>query len=144
MMNDSKTTNTYALSIRQPWAELILSGKKTLEIRSWSTDYRGLLWVHVGLKSDPELERAFGLTNLFRGGYIGTVVLGGVIPLDEDDWVFYRSKHLDLSRYQPNHYGWFLESPLRFATPIPGPGKLGLYHPSEDVVALLKSASRTE
>jgi hypothetical protein len=31
------------LSVRQPWAELIASGRKTLEIRSWTTRYRGPL-----------------------------------------------------------------------------------------------------
>jgi delta-aminolevulinic acid dehydratase/porphobilinogen synthase len=29
------------LSIKQPWAELILENKKTIEIRSWSTKFRG-------------------------------------------------------------------------------------------------------
>lgn len=131
----------YALSIRQPWAELIMSGKKTMELRSWTTDYRGLLFVHTGLKSNPELERAFGLADLFKGGYLGSVVLGAVIPLDEDDWEFYRSKHLDLGDYQSGYYGWFLESPRRFTAPIPGAGKLGLYSPSADVEALLQEAS---
>ena len=65
----------YALTIRQPWAELIISGKKTMELRTWSTDYRGLLWVHAGQKNDPNLERAFGLTNLFKGAYLGVVKL---------------------------------------------------------------------
>jgi hypothetical protein len=143
MRDENRIMSAYALSIRQPWGELILRGKKTMELRSWATDYRGLLWVHVGLKNDPDLERAFGLTNLFRGGYTGNVQLSGVIPLDEEDWEFYRSKHLDLGSYQPNYYGWFVESPHRFATPIPGPGKLGLYYPSEELVELLKRASRT-
>jgi hypothetical protein len=32
-----------ALSVRQPWADLIASGKKTIEVRSWPTKYRGPL-----------------------------------------------------------------------------------------------------
>ena len=32
-----------ALSIRQPWAELIMQGRKTLELRTWRTNYRGAL-----------------------------------------------------------------------------------------------------
>lgn len=32
-----------ALSVKQPWASLIVSGKKTVECRSWSTKYRGEL-----------------------------------------------------------------------------------------------------
>lgn len=30
-----------AICIQQPWAALIADGKKTLEVRSWSTKYRG-------------------------------------------------------------------------------------------------------
>ena len=30
-----------AISIRQPWLELIIRGEKTLEIRSWRTNIRG-------------------------------------------------------------------------------------------------------
>src|SRR5262245_57524232 len=34
-----------ALSVRQPWASLIASGKKTIEVRSWRTHYRGPLLI---------------------------------------------------------------------------------------------------
>lgn len=34
-----------ALSIRQPWAQEIADGFKTLEFRSWSTTYRGPLLI---------------------------------------------------------------------------------------------------
>lgn len=30
-----------ALNVKQPWAWLIASGKKTIETRTWSTKYRG-------------------------------------------------------------------------------------------------------
>lgn len=34
-----------ALSIRQPWASLIAWGEKTIECRTWKTDYRGPILV---------------------------------------------------------------------------------------------------
>jgi hypothetical protein len=37
-----------ALTIRQPWASLIAMGVKTIETRSWSTNYRGPLAIHAG------------------------------------------------------------------------------------------------
>jgi len=113
-----------------------------MELRLWTTDYRGLLWVHSGLKGDLELERAFSFAELFKGGYIGSAFLSGVIPLDQEDWEFYRSKHLDSSYYHPGYYGWFLESPYRFTMPIPGPGKLGLYYPPTELEELLKKANK--
>jgi hypothetical protein len=36
------------LSIRQPWASLIAAGRKTVELRSWSTNYRGPLLILAG------------------------------------------------------------------------------------------------
>jgi len=30
-----------ALSLKQPFAELILQGKKTIELRKWNTKFRG-------------------------------------------------------------------------------------------------------
>ncbi len=39
-----------ALSIRQPWASLIARGEKTIEVRSWSTSYRGPLLICAGAK----------------------------------------------------------------------------------------------
>ncbi len=34
-----------ALSVKQPWANMIASGKKTIETRTWRTNYRGLLLI---------------------------------------------------------------------------------------------------
>lgn len=36
-----------ALSIRQPWAWLIVNGFKDVENREWKTKYRGRFWVHA-------------------------------------------------------------------------------------------------
>lgn len=35
------------LTIREPWASLILSGKKTIETRSWKTNHRGKILLHA-------------------------------------------------------------------------------------------------
>lgn len=39
---------TPALSIRQPWAWLIVNGHKDIENRDWPTSFRGRLLVHAG------------------------------------------------------------------------------------------------
>jgi hypothetical protein len=36
------------LTVRQPWAHCIATGRKWLESRSWSTHYRGPLAIHAG------------------------------------------------------------------------------------------------
>lgn len=131
-----------ALSIRQPWAELIISGKKTIEIRSWYTEYRGLLWVHTGIKAMEELEREFGRSDLFKGGYVGSVRLDAVISLDRERWEAWNARHLCPGQdYEPGLFGWVLSAPHKFEKPIPGPGQLNLFYPSDELNKLLHQAN---
>lgn len=37
-----------AITLHQPWAQLVALGVKTIETRSWSTSYRGQLVIHAG------------------------------------------------------------------------------------------------
>lgn len=45
------------LTIRQPWASLIILGYKRFEFRSWKTSYRGDLLIHAGKMIDKEAEK---------------------------------------------------------------------------------------
>jgi len=38
------------LSVSQPFADLIISGKKTIELRNWNTKFRGEFLIHSPLK----------------------------------------------------------------------------------------------
>src|SRR5262249_8174763 len=68
---------TYALSVKQPWATLLVHGLKTVEVRRWPTARRGRILIHAARVPDPraegwslvppELRRAAELT----GGIIG-------------------------------------------------------------------------
>ncbi len=42
------------LSIRHPWAELIIQGYKDFENRTWKTNFRGEIYIHAGKKFDRE------------------------------------------------------------------------------------------
>lgn len=39
-----------ALTIHGPWAWAIAAGHKTVENRSWTTNYRGTLAIHAGIR----------------------------------------------------------------------------------------------
>lgn len=45
-----------ALSVKQPWANMIASGEKSIETRTWATDYRGELLIVSSRK--PAIEPA--------------------------------------------------------------------------------------
>ena len=44
------------LSVRQPWASLLVSGVKDVENRTWATHYRGKLLIHASSKKIPHDE----------------------------------------------------------------------------------------
>lgn len=67
-----------ALSVKQPWAALLVAGRKTIEVRTWPTRRRGRVLIHAGKIADdrPEgwaLIDTPELTDLarLRGGIIG-------------------------------------------------------------------------
>jgi hypothetical protein len=77
----------YALSIKQPWAALVVQGLKTIEVRRWPTARRGPILIHAARVPDdrPEgwelvaTDELRGLAQL-QGGLIGSVNLLECIP----------------------------------------------------------------
>ena len=54
-----------AISLKQPWANLVACGYKTLETRTWSTGYRGDLLICSSASGEIEpTGRALALVNL--------------------------------------------------------------------------------
>ena len=50
------------LSVRQPWVWALLYGGKTIENRSWSTQYRGRIWIHSSqVENRHDIKRAVRL-----------------------------------------------------------------------------------
>ncbi|WVV46869.1 ASCH domain-containing protein [Pseudomonas sp. NA13] len=88
-----------ALSIRQPWAWLIVHGGKDIENRSWHTKFRGRFLVHAaqGMTQKDYADAATfadlecGVTiptfnNLPRGGIIGSVELVDSLDASDSPW----------------------------------------------------------
>jgi hypothetical protein len=46
----------YALSLKQPWAALLVHGHKTIEVRRWPTARRGRVLIHAARVPDPRPE----------------------------------------------------------------------------------------
>jgi len=102
------------LSIRQPWALLIVSGRKNIENRSRATPYRGPFLIHASQTIDREQCRRHGLdpATLETGGIVGVAEIVDCV----------RSHR---SRWFEGPYGYVLRHrrKLRF---IPWKGALGL------------------
>lgn len=86
------------ISIRQPWAWLIVNGYKDIENRSWRTKYRGQVLIHAsqGVKK-AEYERAKELTDRLgialptgfeTGGIVGVATITDCVEQSESPWFF--------------------------------------------------------
>jgi hypothetical protein len=77
-----------AISIKQPWAFLIVRGWKDIENRAWSTDYRGPLLIHASKNVDRAayqvLPRAMGAKE--TGGIVGIAELVDVVTESASPW----------------------------------------------------------
>jgi hypothetical protein len=119
-----------ALSIRQPWAELILQGRKTIELRTWKTSYRGLLVIHAGYILEEEACRPFGLdpANIVHSALVGTVQVVDIIALTSDSYEALRREHLAPEDWPGGElFRWQLADPRRFPDSVPAGGQPGLY-----------------
>ena len=96
------------LHFRQPWIELILSGQKTIEVRSWPTRYRGELWLHAGKKADKYAMKRFNFSagNLTFGAIIGKCVLLDCLEFDNYTWEDLYEEHLVKDALENRKYAW--------------------------------------
>lgn len=120
-----------ALTIKQPWAQLIVEGYKKYEFRSWKTKYRGKILIHAGMSLEKDMVSRFKDYNLeyTMGAIIGEATLEDCILVDEEfnkklreenPIVYGRSNHVET-------YAWKLSNVIKYKEPIYIKGKLGLW-----------------
>lgn len=123
------------LTIKEPWATLIIDGYKKYEFRSWKTNYRGKLLIHAGKSLEKDMLNRFKDYNLTCacGEIIGEAILTDCILVTEefnseltkiDPIVYGRTNHA-------TKYAWKLENVVKYDKPIPINGKLGLWNYEE-------------
>lgn len=120
----------YALSLKQPWAALLVHGRKTIEVRRWPTARRGRILIHAARIPDerpkvwalvpPELVESARLV----GGIIGEGNLTGCIAYRTlEQFTTDKDRHLNDPAWfrEPVLYGFVFEQltvlPFR---PYPG------------------------
>ena len=123
------------LSVCQPFAELIIQGKKTIELRKWNTKFRGEFLVHAAKNILIEdCKRMKISSSITTGAIIGKVKLTDVKKYESDkELKSDKKKHHSLSDITKNKYGFILENPKKLRVPIPYSGKLNFFefHPDE-------------
>ncbi len=81
------------ISIKQPWASLIVSQMKDVENRTWATNYRGRVLIHASLRGDDiphdEVERRYGVRPpliLPSGGIVGIAEIIDCVRTSDSRW----------------------------------------------------------
>jgi hypothetical protein len=100
-----------ALSLRQPWAWLVVNGHKDIENRSWRTNHRGPLLIHASRnrslttsKNLSAIEKKYRVRlprDFDLGGIVGIVDVVDCLKRHPSKWKFRGS------------WGWVLENPRR-------------------------------
>ena len=119
------------LTIKQPWASLIVYKYKKYEFRSWKTNYRGKILIHAGLSIEKNCIEKFKDYNMnyIKGAIVGEAELTDCILVDEKFDKELRS--VEPLVYGNNHignYAWKLENVKIYDKLIYVKGKLGLWN----------------
>ncbi len=117
-----------ALSLKQPWAELIVSGRKTLEIRTWRTNFRGEFLIHASKVSNFKAMERLGFKDLPTGCIVGKAKVVDVKEYDSlEEFEKDSDKHFAKGHDWPGKlYGFVVEDAQRLKE-LPLKGKLNFF-----------------
>jgi len=117
------------LSVSQPFAQLIITGKKTIELRKWNTNFRGEFLIHAPLKiRNADCKRLKIDEKLVTGAIIGKADLYDVKKYNSIKEIKADQKfHFASKNFQDSIYGFLLRKPKQFRIPIPWKGQLGFF-----------------
>lgn len=131
-----------AITIRQPWAQLIIDGRKDVENRDWRTRYRGQVWIHAAASNHSDVRNAVdcefwmakvglgrppAIKPAQRGAVLGVARLVDCVSSSSSPWFI-------------GPHGLVMADILKFETPIPMKGSLSLWEPSETQRLLVQDA----
>lgn len=139
-----------AITVWQPWAQLLAEGIKHDETRSWATSYRGPILIHAAKKdplfgisamTDEAWEKvllSFGLYEAFNrferfpaGAIIGKAILTDCKLIDQTYHDFIKDlcpEEYLYGDFTVGRYAWRLEEPVLFKKPIPASGRQRLWN----------------
>ncbi len=116
-----------AITVRQPWAGLIVDGYKDIENRRHRTLIRERIAIHAGLGwDDPgpiyHFRMPWTAHQRLSGCIIGTVRIVDSVEDARSKWAL------------PGWHHWVLQDPMPLKQPIPYKGNLGFFHVPDELV----------
>lgn len=126
------------LSLTEPFATLISEGIKSIETRSWKTNYLGRLYIHASstkipgmYKKNEELMSLITKKDLNYGYIVCTCELVDCIEMT-DEFIkkikkYYPNEYLT-GIYEIGRYAWIIKDIKKLDVPIKAKGHLGIWN----------------
>jgi len=126
------------LSLKQPFADLLALGEKTVELRKWNTKFRGEFLIHASKNIDVDAcERLdIEINKLSIGAIIGSAFLYDVrVYSNKEDFNRDKQKHFSiiLKYFDGYKYGFLIRNAKMFKKPIKYPGKLRFFEVNNSI-----------
>ncbi len=146
-----------ALSVSQPWAQLLILGLKQYDVRRWQAKFRGPLLIHASkgfseaarrlCREQPYRQLLAGAginstADLPTGALIGTVQLEDCLATDQLRYERADPAELALGDFRHGYWAWKLTQPQAFAVPIPFSGVLWMFDVADALVAHAPPAAK--
>lgn len=153
--------NYKVLSLLQPWASLVVTGRKKIETRSWDTKHRGPLLIHASAKPFKPIkgmehllahmnESGFfeevpympygaiiGMVNVESTFSLNITLIGQRIKIASDgeyDYVEVTNQEHAFGEYSDGRTGWLLNDPWMVDEPMPAKGHLGIWNWEGEII----------
>ena len=114
-----------ALSLMPYWADMVMWGDKTIEVRTWQTDYRGDLLICSSSRKQ---------SGFIPGHALCVVTLTGIEPFGPE--------HCEAAGFEPGEmpekasYAWHLDN-LQWVEPFAVKGSLHLFDVPDDKISYI-------
>ena len=136
-----------ALSLRQPWAELVLRGVKTIETRTWKSSFLGEFYIHAAKQIDFDCCSRFGINpqTLVTGAIVGrATIVSRIDYVSEKMWRAGEKRHCVAeplaTQLKKVRYGYVLRDIVRLAAPVPCAGKLNFFPLPQNMLNVANAA----
>lgn len=113
-----------AISLRQPWANFIRDGRKTIETRRWKTKYRGPLLIVSAKTVDHEAMKQWNVRpggELPLGAIVAAINLKDIHEMTQDD------EQAAMCSVYPRANAWEFDLIYPFKKSVPAKGALSIF-----------------
>jgi hypothetical protein len=126
------------LSLKQPYADLLAFGEKTIELRKWNTRFRGEFLIHASKNIDIQAcERLdIDIDKLTIGAIIGSAFLYDFKEYsNQEEFNKDKQKHFSIvTKYFDGYkYGFLIRNARLFKKSIPYRGKLRFFEVDKSI-----------